>query len=133
VNPFEFIIKSRPLSIQAKKCSLERWKKLVKQEAENKWMPSRQQADSPVCVTLICLLDEASVDIDNIIKPILDALKGLAYLDDSIITDVIARRRKLTGNFDLSHVSPVLLGGFAHGGEFTYVHISDAPPEGTLI
>jgi crossover junction endodeoxyribonuclease RusA len=35
------------------------------------------------------------MDIDNLPKPILDALKGLVYLDDTQITDVVCRKRNL--------------------------------------
>lgn len=137
MQPFEFVIKRRPLSQQANstragKKRLKEWKTLVRQEAEICWTSSHQQADGPVCVTLICLFD-GSPDIDNVIKPILDSLIGLVYSDDCKITDIIARKRKPYGEFDLSRISPTLLEGFDHGGEFTYIHIADAPPQGTLV
>ena len=53
----------------------------------------------------------------------------LAYLDDSLITDAIIRRRCLQGTFDLRGVSPLLVKGFEHGGEFIYIQVSNAPPQ----
>jgi len=84
-------------------------------------------ADGPVCITLIYLYDEGALDVDNIVKPIMDALVGLVFPDDSLVTDAIVRRRQLRGTFDLSQVSPVLIEGFERGGAFIYVHVGDAP------
>jgi hypothetical protein len=78
------------------------------------------------------LYDEAALDVDNILKPIQDALVGLAFLDDSLVTDVIIRRRHLRGTFDLTRASPVLVEGFEYGDEFVYVRIGDAPPQEQL-
>jgi Holliday junction resolvase RusA-like endonuclease len=38
---------------------------------------------------------ESTMDIDNIPKPISDALQGLVYLDDEQVTDVLCRKRNL--------------------------------------
>ena len=46
--------------------------------------------------------------MDNIVKPILDSLKGLVYQDDSQITDLISRRRPLAGLFRIEVISPIL-------------------------
>jgi crossover junction endodeoxyribonuclease RusA len=93
----------------------------VRREAARYWQPTHAPADGPVCVTLIYLSDEAALDVDNFIKPIQDALVGLAFLDDALVTDVIIRRRQLRGTFDLTRVSPVLVEGFEYGDEFVYV------------
>lgn len=90
-------------------------------------------ADGPVCITLVYLYDEVALDVDNIVKPIQDALTGLAFSDDSMVTDVVIRRRPLGGTFDLSRASPALIEGFEFGGEFVYVHVADAPPQEQLI
>ena len=97
------------------------------------WTSSHVPADGPVCITLVYLYDEAALDVDNILKPIQDALVGLVFSDDSIVTDAISRRRQLGGTFDLSRVSPVLIEGFEYGDEFVYVHIADAPPQEQLL
>jgi crossover junction endodeoxyribonuclease RusA len=127
MQPFEFLIRRRPLSRQGKR--LQQWKVFVKDEAMRYWNSSHVPADGPVCVTLVYLCGEAAPDVDNIIKPILDALSGLVYPDDSIVTDVVCRERQLGGTFDLTRASPVLVEGFEYGGEFVYVHIADAPQE----
>ena len=133
--PFEFLIRSRPVSQQVRRRErLREWRQFVRQEGAHRyWLPTHAAANGPVCITLVYLYDEAALDIDNIIKPIQDALVGLAFPDDSLVTDAVIRRRQLRGTFDLSVVSPVLIEGFECGDEFVYVHIGDAPPQEQLI
>ena len=57
------------------------------------WTSSHVPADGPVCITLVYLYDEAALDVDNILKPVQDALVGLVFSDDSIVTNAISRRR----------------------------------------
>jgi Endodeoxyribonuclease RusA len=38
---------------------------------------------------------EGDLDLDNILKPILDSLKGIAYLDDSQVVEIVAAKRDL--------------------------------------
>lgn len=132
--PFEFLIKSRPVSQQTRRRErLREWKEFVRQEATRYWTSTHVPANGPLCITLVYLYDEAALDVDNFIKPIQDALVGLAFSDDSVITDVVIRRRQLRGTFDLSRASSVLIEGFEYGDEFVYVHVGDAPPQEQLI
>lgn len=80
-------------------------------------------------MTLIYLCGSDPVDADNIIKPILDALKGLVYEDDILITDVESRRRTLSSLFDYTaEIWPdQLLQGLLSGSECVYVRISSQP------
>ncbi len=118
--PFEFLIKSRPVSQQTRRRErLREWKEFVRQEATRYWTSTHVPANGPVCITLVYLYDEAALDVDNFIKPIQDALAGLAFSDDSVITDVVIRRRQLRGTFDLSRASSVLIEGFEYGDELS--------------
>ena len=81
---------------------------------------------------LLYFYDEAALDIDNILKPIQDALVGILLEDDSVITDVEIRRRWRRTTFTLNAVSPVLAAGLALGRDFVYVALSDAPAQDVL-
>lgn len=70
--------------------------------------------------------------MDNIPKPILDAMKGLVYLDDREVTDLVSRRRPLRGSHRAETVSAMLAKGLAHDREFLHIRISAAPKEGEL-
>ena len=134
MQPFEFLIKSRPVSQQTRRRErLREWKEFVRREATRYWSATHVPANGPVCITLVYLYDEAALDVDNFIKPIQDALVGLAFSDDSVITDVIIRCRQLQGTFDLSRASSVLIEGFEYSDEFVYVHVGDAPSQEQLI
>src|SRR4028118_1859709 len=66
------------------------------------------------------------VDTDNIIKPIQDALIGLVYEDDSLVTDVEDHRRSLSDTFDVALCASLLLRGIISGSECVYVRINSA-------
>jgi crossover junction endodeoxyribonuclease RusA len=61
------------------------------------------------------------MDVDNIPKPISDALKGLVYFD------VLCRKRNLNSNLRVEMPSPVLAEGLSHGKEFLYIVVEEAP------
>ncbi|HLF89402.1 MAG TPA: RusA family crossover junction endodeoxyribonuclease [Anaerolineales bacterium] len=128
MRPFEFIIPKRPVSQQTRRReNLRAWKAYVRSVAESYWSDEYEKENGPVCITLIFLFDEVAIDVDNIIKPIQDALIGLAFENDSQVTDAISRRRNLKTQFVLEDVSPILMSGFDLKDEFVYVKISDAP------
>jgi hypothetical protein len=70
--------------------------------------------------------------VDNILKPILDALIGVILEDDSVVTDVEIRRRWRQTVFTLDSISTTLAAGLALGREFVYVAVSDAPAQDVL-
>ena len=124
---FEFLIPRRPLSLQAKRASLQAWKSFVHAEAAKVWSgPVFEKGD--LQFTLIYLCDQAPPDIDNIIKPIQDALVGLVFVDDSLISDVDSHRRFLNETFDLTRLPAPLLLGIAGQQECVYVRVSSSKP-----
>ncbi|MEA3212612.1 MAG: crossover junction endodeoxyribonuclease RusA [Chthoniobacter sp.] len=67
-------------------------------------------------------------DTDNLVKPILDALQELLYKDDSLVSDVICRRRRIDTRYDFSQVPLILLDGLTSGADdFIYVVVEPAP------
>jgi energy-converting hydrogenase A subunit M len=73
--------------------------------------------------------DSIAIDVDNIVKPIQDAIIGLAYVDDEQVTDVLVRKRDLSGNFKIENMTSTLAEGFARGNEFLHIVIMDAPDQ----
>lgn len=76
--------------------------------------------------------DAIAMDVDNIVKPIQDALIGLAYIDDDQVTDVLVRKRNLLGNFKIENMSPTLAEGFSRGNEFLHIVVIAAPDQEVL-
>lgn len=123
---FECLIRRRPLSLQAKRSSLRKWKIFVQAEALQTWSSTAVHQDGDLQFTLVYLCDEAPPDIDNIIKPIQDALCGLVYSDDTLIADVDSHRRSFKGTFDLTRLPQLLLRGIALQDECVYVRVSNS-------
>jgi crossover junction endodeoxyribonuclease RusA len=131
--PFEFVIPQRPVSQQARRQQrLREWREFVAEQARQAIQAPRELATEPVSLRLLYFYDEVALDVDNILKPIQDALIGVLIGDDSIVTDVELRRRGRRTEFTLGNVSPTLAAGLALGREFVYVALSDAPAQDVL-
>jgi Holliday junction resolvase RusA-like endonuclease len=134
MSPIEFVIPQRPVSQQARRqARLRDWKEFVARQAKLAITEPLNLASEPVALKLLYLYDEAALDVDNILKPIQDALVGVLLTDDAVVTDVEIRRRWRGTTFTLNAVSPVLAAGLALGKEFVYVMLSDAPPQDILL
>ena len=83
-----------------------------------------------VTVTFFYDGDEGfKMDVDNIPKPIVDALEGLAFLEDRQLTDLICRKRDLRRNLRTVNASSVVVEGLGRGGEFLHVVVEEAPDQ----
>jgi crossover junction endodeoxyribonuclease RusA len=123
---FDFVIPKRPVSLQTRKtANLQAWKQYVRNEAKKTWT-GKIFADKDIQLTLVYLYNSDPVDTDNIIKPIQDALIGLVYEDDSLITDVSSHRRSLFETFDFTIFPSPLVQGIKQGVECVYVKVSES-------
>lgn len=94
--PFEVIVAGTPISLQASGGSRQRWKDTVKKAAQGQ----AQQTDvlgflypCPVELTIYYFAPAIMTgDIDNIVKPIMDALIGVAYFDDQYVERVVVQK-----------------------------------------
>jgi crossover junction endodeoxyribonuclease RusA len=94
--PLEFFLVGTPISLQGTRASIGRWKSEVEQAAR---LRISQTVDlpwlkpTPLAVTIFYFPTEPmGGDIDNIVKPILDALIKVAYLDDQSVERVLAQK-----------------------------------------
>lgn len=131
---FEFVVAGPPVSQQARRRRRkDEWKRDVRVAAASYWPSGTPPFTSPLALTIYYFYEHAPLDVDNLVKPFLDALVGLVYEDDGQISDLICRRRDFLGSFTIQDVSPVLADGLAGGREFLYVRVEDAPSGGELI
>jgi Holliday junction resolvase RusA-like endonuclease len=107
VPAYLFMAYERPVSLQAKGPSKRRFMSLVARIAREKISDPIATNDIEV---QICWATQSrpgiGSDLDNIIKPIIDALKGIAYHDDKQVRSVVAAL------FDLQHKTPIALAGY---------------------
>ncbi len=108
------------------------WKEFVADHARGAVGPAHELATGPVALRLLYLYDEVMLDVDNILKPIHDALSGVLFEDDAAVTDVEIRRRWRGAAFTLNSVSSVLAAGLELDREFVYVTLTDAPAQDVL-
>lgn len=95
--PFEFFLQGTPVSLQTKnRASADRWKARVSTHAKQRideicdfyWIEERT-----LCLTILLFFqDPPPGDIDNLIKPIMDAMCGILYIDDRCIERVVIQR-----------------------------------------
>ena len=131
--PFSFVVDGTPKSLQSKGGKKDGpWQTDVKGAAAPVW-GTAQTVDTPLAVSITYLTERFVArsnqpDTDNIAKPILDALKGLVYDDDSIVTDVLCRRRTLNVPLVRFLNPPIsFLNALSSSNEFAHVAIDNAP------
>ena len=104
---------------------VEEWTQRVQTVAESRW-----DSDPPfageVVVVITYFFEGASLDVDNIPKPILDALKGLVYSDDSQVSDLLCRKRDLNGDLRIPNPSTVLLETHRDSRQFLHITVANA-------
>jgi len=102
------------------------WQKRVRQAGEDaaRGLPA-SASDSLVLRIAYFYVDSTAGDLDNIVKPIQDALKGIAYVDDRQVVDLVASMRR-KGFIDYSSLSPTLASGFRGGSDFIYVAVDQS-------
>jgi len=90
---FEFVRLGVPCTVQTKnKSRIENYKQDVRRAAVARWPGSSLPLTVPVSVILTFFYTEDIMDVDNIIKPVLDQLKGLVYADDKQVVSVTCRK-----------------------------------------
>jgi hypothetical protein len=90
------------------------------------WPAGEPPALGPIRIVITHVFIGASSDLDNLAKPVLDALKGLAYEDDGQVTDILMKKRDVARNLRLETSIPLLLNALERGEEFLHVLVEEA-------
>ena len=86
--PWDFIVLGVPASVQSKSPTRLRWKAVVASAARAAWPIGDPPLQDKLQIHITCYHDSAPpLDVDNMLKPIQDALIGIVYLDDDQLTD----------------------------------------------
>lgn len=120
----EFLLPRRPLSHQAKDTkSKAAWRDFVYGRAFAAWKGKPIKC-GPLRFAIVYLCEDDPGDINNIIKPIQDALNSLIYSDDSLIWDVAGHMRLLSDPIDIIGLPDLLAEAVIGGRECVYVRIA---------
>lgn len=122
----ELLLPRRPLSHQSSSSEHKQaWRDFIYGRALAQWKQTPITAGA-LKFTLVYLCEAHPIDINNIIKPVQDALNALVYADDSLITDITGHLRYLADPIDIVDLPPVLAEAVIGGVECVYVRISAA-------
>lgn len=123
---FELLLPRRPLSYQAKDSdNKQAWKDYIYGRAFAVWKQNPISARA-LRFTVVYLCERDPCDINNVIKPIQDALNSLIYADDGLIRDVIGHMRLLSEPIDIVGLPEKLRDAVIQGNECVYVSISES-------
>jgi crossover junction endodeoxyribonuclease RusA len=123
--PLAFTIAGVPLSVQASSKSKSRWRAEV-QAALRLQLPGGHWAvTGRLRVGIVAFsVGRSALDVDNIAKPILDALTHLVWLDDRQVDELVVRKTELSEITTLRGASPELLASLATRRPFVLVRVS---------
>ena len=127
-KPFEFVVMGVPVSQQTRRRErLARWRLEVENAAKQRW-DAGPPNDGAVMVIITYVFEGPSLDVDNVPKPVLDALKGLVYEDDSQVTDLLCRKRGVRADPGRKERAPAgMAAALARRVGFVHVLVTDAP------
>jgi crossover junction endodeoxyribonuclease RusA len=127
LESFEFIVEGPAVSLKAKKTNSKRyqkWIKIVRAAAKAKWPGDRKPVRShAITVHITNYYSLAPPDVDNIIKPILDALQPDVYVDDQQVVRVISEKFDLTYIESVTNPSPLLAAGLEEYTELLHIEV----------
>lgn len=129
--PWDCVVLGIPKSVQAKATSIQRWKAAVRAAAQAAW-PSVWPLDQEMQIHVTYFHDGAPLDVDNMLKPIQDALCGVVYKDDKQLTDTHGHLRDLNAQYRVRGLTPAQAHGFMSNGPFVHIRIELPSPLGEL-
>ena len=101
------------------------WTEEIQGVASKKWN-REPHVTGPLMVTITYFFDSTPFDVDNIPKPILDALKGMVFADDSQVFDLVCRKRDLNGSLQIQNPSPELIEYLSESKEVLHISVANA-------
>src|SRR5216684_1432886 len=102
----------------------QKWIRHVREAAEKEWRANDKPTSSAVEVTISNYYTEAPPDVDNIIKPILDALKTLVYRDDAQVRRVTSEKLVWSSSAPIGNPSVLLAEALRIHSEVVHVVVT---------
>lgn len=124
--PIEFVVFGTPISQQARSGAVRFWQERIRQAAVAAWGSAEAASTQRLSIRIGYFYVESSPDLDNILKPIIDALKGIVFVDDELIDDIVASKRPKEGSFRAANVSPILAEALVGNSDFIHVVVAVA-------
>jgi crossover junction endodeoxyribonuclease RusA len=127
LESFEFIVEGPAVSLKAKKSNArryQRWIRTVRVAAQKHWPLGKVPTGSHrVIVHITNYYTLSPPDVDNVIKPLLDAIETVAYINDQQVFRVISEKFDLTFVSRIENPSPVLARGLEKYTELLHIMV----------
>lgn len=139
----EFIVEGTPRSLQGSSAGIREWQATVREAAVTAISDENRLDYADVSARILHFCFEwggTSGDLDNIAKPILDAIAGVAFFNDNQITQLLLRRTDLQrhGVTVIEGATPLLAARIGRaietmgGGGFVYVAVDENIDHGSV-
>jgi crossover junction endodeoxyribonuclease RusA len=128
--PIEFIVEGTAISPQASGPTRAAWKERVRAAGELVVPAGSWALTERVAVTIYYFPEgEMTGDVDNIVKPILDAMTPFIYSDDRQVERVVVQKFEPDNVFSFSNPSATLVAALAKEVSSLYIRVTDDPHE----
>jgi len=129
--PIEFLVSGTPVSLQAKRSEARHeWKERVKAASRSAIPEFHFASEERIAVTLYFLPDGLMQgDIDNIVKPVLDALNAHVYIDDTQVERVVVQKFEPGKIFEFKNPSPTFAAALEAKKPVLYIRVTNDPHE----
>jgi Holliday junction resolvase RusA-like endonuclease len=129
--PIEFLVKGTPVSLQAKRPeSREEWKERVRTASTSVIPQPHFASGDRMSVTLYYLPKEPMQgDVDNIVKPVLDALSRHIFINDRQVERVLVQKFEPGNVFGFAQPSETFAEALDGAKPVLYVRVSNDPFE----
>ena len=119
---FEFVRLGVPCTVQTQnKSRLDNYRRDLRRIATGLWDGNTAPVTLPVSVVISYYYLADVLDIDNIIKPILDALNGLVYQDDLQVMKVVSQKIPVSSSALPPMASSLLAAGLRSKDDFLHI------------
>ena len=128
--PFEFVVEGPPVSQQTRRKARRRaWVDELRRRAMSRWTTGEPPVVGPIRVDITYVFVSVTIDLDNLAKPVLDALKGVVFQDDGQISDMRIRKREFGRIMRIETPLPLLLEALDRAEEFLHILVEEAPDQ----
>lgn len=132
----EIVVPGPPISNQQStaqgRANLGTWRATIAGAATVAWTKAPLTIELKAVIINFYAANEPSVDVDNMSKPILDSLQGIAYVNDRQIVQAEITHARLGGAYQIGGRRPIIVNALQVQAQFVYVSIEDIENPFTL-
>ena len=121
----EFVVLGVPISNQVPGANLQGWRTALAAEAENHWHGALLTCKLKGVIINFHLGERPTLDVDNMSKPIFDAMEGIVYENDRQIRQAEITHVPIDAPFRIKGASSIIVSAVQAGRPFVFVRFED--------